>query len=1482
MSQLSNNSYPKNSESDSVLKSGPSPVNGIQNNVQYSQNGIQSPHLAGTPSSQSSRETSRDPSPTQYLRGAGHQSQYRPEWKPQMPPINGREIQNFPQQKPNEIHESSTTSSTTTTTTMTTTTTATTAKFPPQQNLSSTLSSSSSSSLSAGTIFKSPSTSSSPNTTNFTENKQKIEPPSSLFNDLRLNENPLNKSSNSVMDQVQSAIRNQSPQNPILTQLVQNSIVSSQGQNNPLAANLIRPQLVQNSIVSSPIANQGQNPIVSNQGQNPINANPIRSQLVQNSIVSSQGQNPLATNQVTQNPIVANQVQNPIVSSQGQNPFAANQGQIPIVQNQGQNPIVANQGQNLIRNQVTQNPIVASQGQNPIRNQVTQNPIVSNQGQNPFAANQGQIPIVANQGQNPIVPSQGQNPIATNQGQNQMNSQNWNQTPHTLNTINYHQNLPPQKSPNQTQNIPLTNLQQSTLPKIFNSPNLTNPNPNYKLMNNDNNQRSLSTNITANVPTATNQLNQQQQFQGKNLTGFNQYDQRNNEKTGTNFGGNQSGENRQQGGNYQQQQQQMISGRYPSGVGSQYGILPPGQNVQRMPGNLQNIPMGQNFYGGSGNVQQQQQQQQNLSSMPTGNFYPGQTNLSTSQINSNLPTNYSGANQLTNASLSGPMLTGQNAGVGGLQGTRMPFQGMPATQQPNLQDTRPQYPRPMSNVPLDNMAKRYPTAYPDQLNQHNSQISGYGVTQAGFNKLWGNETVDLLQCRNILPTDKVEPPKIKLHQEFLDQINCSPDIFRCTLTKIPESNSLLQKSRLPLGVLIHPFKDLYHLAVIQCSTIVRCRACRTYINPFVYFVDSKRWKCNLCYRVNELPDEFQFDPATKSYGDPSRRPEVKTSTIEFIAPSEYMLRPPQPAVYLFVLDVSRLAVESGYLSVVCKTIEEEISKMPGDGRMQIGFIAIDSAIHFFSLADGVSQPHEMIMLDVEDVFLPCPENLIVNLKERGALVDMLLKQLPSKFEGTHDTQCALGAALQAAYKLMAPTGGRVTVFQTCLPNIGPGALQPREDPSTRTNKDVPNLNPVTDFYKRLALDCSSQQIAIDLFLLNSQYSDLATLSGMCKFSGGCIYHIPLFRISKSSSAETLDRTLRRYLTRKIGFEAVMRIRCSRGLSIHSFHGNFFVRSTDLLSLPNVNPDAGFGMQVSIDETLSDVQNISFQAALLYTSSKGERRIRVHTLCLPVTNSLQDILHSADSQCIIGLLSKMAVDRSLQSSLSDARDALINAAVDMLSSYKVSQSSTIAGLLAPENLKLLPLYIIALLKCVAFRSGMNTRVDDRIFAMCQLKTLPLSQLIQTIYPDLYAVHSLNDKQHVKDIEGRICPQPERMHLSAEKLDSRGVFLLDTGDKILIYVGKNCSPTIYSNYFGVPDFTSLPEEMYELPEFSNPDSEKLCNFVFSLQEEKPYYVSLQIIREDSHFRTQFTERLVEDRFESALSYYEFLQHLKPQIK
>lgn len=650
-----------------------------------------------------------------------------------------------------------------------------------------------------------------------------------------------------------------------------------------------------------------------------------------------------------------------------------------------------------------------------------------------------------------------------------------------------------------------------------------------------------------------------------------------------------------------------------------------------------------------------------------------------------------------------------------------------------------------------------------------------------------------------------------------------------------------------------------------------------------------------------------------------------------------MLRPPQPAVYLFLFDISRLAIESGYLQSVCSVLLDELKNLPGDARTQVGIIAYDSALHFFSLGDGLSQPHEMTVLDIDDIFLPCPDNLLVNLKDKTDLLTDLLNQLPTRYNGSFDNSSALGAALQAAHKMMGATGGRVTVFQATLPNVGPGALAAREDPTQRANNEVLHLNPANDFYKRLALECSGQQIAVDLFVLNSQYVDIATISGISRFSGGCIHHFPLFKAERVIQNEKFERCFRRYLTRKIGFEAVMRIRCTRGLSIHTFHGNFFVRSTDLLSLPNVNPDAGFGMQVAIDENLADVQSVCFQAALLYTSSKGERRIRVHTMCLPVTANLTDVINSADQQCIVGLLAKMAVDRlvefmiifavaglscfftsvlnflllslnrvipargktargkkpflyvslfarSMQSSLSDAREAFINVAIDILSSYKLSQNlgSANGGLFAPQCLKVLPLYISALLKHPSFRTGTTTRLDDRVKAMIDMKTKPLSHLIQMIYPDLYPVHNLEEQPVILNAEEEPVAQPPHLQLTARCLDTKGAFLMDLGERMVILVMPGVSSVFLNEALGVRDYVSITDEMYEVPVLNNLHNQRLHQFVNYLNDEKPFVATLQIIRDNSPFRVEFYERLIEDRVENALSYHEFLQHLKTQLK
>jgi len=770
------------------------------------------------------------------------------------------------------------------------------------------------------------------------------------------------------------------------------------------------------------------------------------------------------------------------------------------------------------------------------------------------------------------------------------------------------------------------------------------------------------------------------------------------------------------------------------------------------------------------------------------------------------------------------------------------------------------------------------------MQELSSKLGGLSVTQMGFQKMWGQDSLDLLQNRHILPPDEIIPPKPKLQAEQWNGINCNRDIFRCTLSKIPETDSLLKKARLPLGVLIHPYKDLSHLPVIQCSTIVRCRSCRTYINPFVHFVDQRRWRCNLCYRVNELPEEFLYDPVSKSYGDPSRRPECKSSTIEFIAPQEYMLRPPQPAVYLFLLDVSRQALESGYLRNFCDILLDELDKLPGDSRTQVGFITYNRSLQFYMIPEGASQASQLIVGDIDDVFLPSPSDLLINLQSCKEQIVEMLSDLPELFNGCQDTENCLGAALQAAYKMISPTGGRITVVQCTLPNIGPGAVKNREGSQSKEGLDSGLLNPSTDFYKKLALECSGQQIAVDCFVLNNQHVDLATISGISKFSGGQVQTFAGYHsIHNLATAEKFDRSLRRYLTRKIGFESVMRIRCTRGMSLHTFHGHFFVRSTDLLSLPNVNPDAGFGMQVSIDEDLKDSREVSFQAALLYTSSKGERRIRVHTLCVPISSNLQEIIQGADQQCMIGLLTKMAVDRSLNSSLSDAKEAFINACVDTISRWKMIQCISQPGVLPIHpNLRLLPLYILSLLKSPAFTARSGVKLDERTSSLIEMKCLPLNQLMQSIYPDLYRIDNLELAKTQEDEDGAVVAVPERLQLSAENISLSGVYLMDRGDILYLYLGKVAPQFFCEKIFNVSRMVDVDEHLTDVPELDNEDSERLRAFIQFINNKKSHSAPIKIIRDDLKCRMLFINQLIDDRSESSFSYYEFLQHLKTLVK
>lgn len=69
---------------------------------------------------------------------------------------------------------------------------------------------------------------------------------------------------------------------------------------------------------------------------------------------------------------------------------------------------------------------------------------------------------------------------------------------------------------------------------------------------------------------------------------------------------------------------------------------------------------------------------------------------------------------------------------------------------------------------------------------------------------------------------------------------------RCTLNAIPTTNSLLKKSNIPLGLVLTPYRSVKEgdepVPLVTDTVIARCRRCRTYINPYVQFIDGgNRW-----------------------------------------------------------------------------------------------------------------------------------------------------------------------------------------------------------------------------------------------------------------------------------------------------------------------------------------------------------------------------------------------------------------------------------------------------------------------------------------------------------------------------------------------------------------------------------------------------------------------------------------------------------------
>ena len=113
---------------------------------------------------------------------------------------------------------------------------------------------------------------------------------------------------------------------------------------------------------------------------------------------------------------------------------------------------------------------------------------------------------------------------------------------------------------------------------------------------------------------------------------------------------------------------------------------------------------------------------------------------------------------------------------------------------------------------------------------------------------------------------------------------------------------------------------------------------------------------------------------------------------------------------------------------------------------------------------------------------------------------------------------------------------------------------------------------------------------------------------------------------------------------------------------------------------------------------------------------GERRIRIINNVLKTTNNLQSLYKYINGEATLNLMVKQAIINLLKANVSDIKEKHISVLCLMLWYYRVfvSQSARSSQLVLPESLKTSPLYLLGLLKLLAFMSLKETKLDLNIY------------------------------------------------------------------------------------------------------------------------------------------------------------------------
>ncbi|KAM3857722.1 protein transport protein Sec24D [Diretmus argenteus] len=737
------------------------------------------------------------------------------------------------------------------------------------------------------------------------------------------------------------------------------------------------------------------------------------------------------------------------------------------------------------------------------------------------------------------------------------------------------------------------------------------------------------------------------------------------------------------------------------------------------------------------------------------------------------------------------------------------------------------------------------------------------------------------------------PPLVTTDFSVQDQGNASPRFMRCTTYSLPCTADLAKQCQVPLASIIKPFASVPEnetpLYVVNHGETgpIRCNRCKAYMCPYMQFIDGgRRYQCGFCSCVNEVPVfYFQHLDHMGRRVDFYERPELSLGSYEFSATLDYCKnnKPPNPPAYIFMIDVSYGNIKSGLVKLICEELKAVLENLPREegaesSAVKVGFVTYNKILHFYNVKSALAQPQMMVVSDTAEMFVPLLDGFLVNYHESRAVIYNLLDQIPDMFADTNESETVFAPVIQAGVEALkaAECSGKLFIFHSTIPTAeAPGKLKNRDDKKlVNTDKEKTLFQPLKGVYEQLSKDCVAQGCCVDLFLFPSQYLDLATMADVPSHTGGSVFKYNNFQVE--TDGDHFLRDLRKDVEKSIGFDAIMRVRTSTGFRATDFFGAVHMNNTTDVEMAAVDCDKAMTVEFKHDDTLSEETGAFIQCALLYTTISGQRRLRIHNLSLNCSSQLSELYKSCETDSLVNFFAKSAYRAILNQPLKNVREILVNQTAHMLACYRKNCASPSAAsqLILPDAMKVFPVYMNSLMKTAPLVGSTELSTDDRAHQRVSVMGMGVEDTQLLLYPRLIPLHNM-------DLSSEALPAPVRC--SEERLADTGMFLLENGQSIFLWLGQASPPELIQSMFNLPSLAHLPAHMCSLPELDNPQSKKVRSLISALLEKRPNSMKLQIVRQKDKPEVVFRQFLVEDKgLHGGASYMDFLCYVHREIR